>query len=518
MSDAREAELLKLLEAKQRRLEEQAEEIKLLRQKLDALARRVFGTKSEKLDEQQLLLLLQMSKEPEDGPFEGKGSGPEAKQAEPPRPTKASLGKPKGRKPRLPEHLPVVEEVINPQIVDQAPELWRRIGEEISERLDYQPAKFLRRRTVRPKYVRRDEIDAVPVIAPLPDSLLERSIVTPGLLAQIIVSKYCDHMPLYRQESIYWSRHQVWLPRQTMAEWVGLAADWLKPIYRQIREDVLGSGYVQIDETPIRYLEPGHGKTKLGYLWTYGAPRQDVVFHWETSRAATCLNNIIPGNFSGTLQSDGYQAYRSFTRDRGDTIVLAGCMAHVRRKFYEAKDQAPQVAGWFLRQFQHLYAVEEELRRSRAGPKLREAIRASNSRMVMERIHRVLLRLKTGHRFLPRSQMGNAIDYALGQWSALLIYLSDGRVDMDNNAIENAIRPTAVGKKNWLFIGEAAAGERSAIIYTIIENCRRRGLDPYAYLKEVFTRLPSMSNWKVKDITPKAWASQQPAAPLQAAA
>ena len=160
-----------------------------------------------------------------------------------------------------------------------------------------------------------------------------------------MVSKYCDHLPLYRQESIYWSRHQVWLPRQTMAEWVGLAADWLKPIYRQIREDVLGSGYVQIDETPIRYLEPGHGKTKLGYLWTYGAPRQDVVFHWETSRAAKCLENIIPGDFSGTLQSDGYQAYRSFARDRGDTIVLAGCMAHVRRKFYEAKDQAPQSGG-----------------------------------------------------------------------------------------------------------------------------------------------------------------------------
>ena len=196
----------------------------------------------------------------------------------------------------------------------------------------------------------------VPVlgIAPLPGSLLERSIVTPGLLAQIVVSKYCDHVPLYRQESIYWSRHEVWLPRQTMAEWMGLAADWLKPVYRQIREEALEGGYLQIDETPIRYLEPGHGKAKLGYLWTYGAPRQEIVFHWETSRAAACLNNIIHGNFSGTLQSDGYQAYRSFARDRGEAIVLAGCMAHVRRKFYEAKEQSPSVAGWILRQMQHL--------------------------------------------------------------------------------------------------------------------------------------------------------------------
>jgi hypothetical protein len=191
MSDAREAELLRLLEAKDRRLEEQAGEIKLLQQKLDALARRLFGTKSEKLDENQLLLLLQEAETP--GPAVGKGSGPEALAAEPPRPSKASTVKPKGRTPRLPEHLPVIEEVIDPEPVKASPQQWRRIGEEVSERLDYEPARFLRRRVVRPKYVRRSELDAVPVIAPLPNSLLERSVVTPGLLAQIIVSKYCDH-------------------------------------------------------------------------------------------------------------------------------------------------------------------------------------------------------------------------------------------------------------------------------------------------------------------------------------
>jgi transposase len=418
----------------------------------------------------------------------------------------------------LPDHLPVIEEVIDPEPVKASPQQWRRIGEEVSERLDYEPARFLRRRTVRPKYVRRGELDAVPVIAPLPDSLLERSVVTPGLLAQIIVSKYCDHLPLYRQESIYWSRHEVWLPRQTMAEWVGLGAEWLKPIYRQIREEVLEGGYVQIDETPIRYLEPGHGKTKLGYLWTYGAPRDDVVFHWETSRAATCLDNIIPGDFSGTLQSDGYQAYRSFARSRDDAIVLAGCMAHVRRKFFEAKEQAPKVAGWILWQMRNLYTIESQLRETRAGPNLRAAIRSSQSRMIMKRLHHTLIALKTSRRFLPRSLMGAAIDYALGQWSTLLVYLDDGRLEIDNNLIENAIRPTAVGKKNWLFIGEAAAGERSAIIYTIVENCRRRGIDPFAYLEDVFTRLPTMTNWQIKEVTPKAWASQQRTAVYQAAA
>jgi transposase len=509
MSDAEAVLLLEEL----KRLKQENE---LLRQKLDALARRIFGVKSEQLDKNQLLLLLQEAETP--GPVLGKGSGPEAELAEPPRPNKASSSKPRDRKPRLPEHLPVVEEVIEPEPFKAAPQEWRRIGEEVSERLDYEPAKFLRRRTVRPKYVKRHEIDAVPVIAPLPNSLLERSVVTPGLLAQIIVSKYCDHMPLYRQESIYWSRHEVWLPRQTMAEWVGLAADWLKPIYRQIREEVLEGGYVQIDETPIRYLEPGHGKTKLGYLWTYGTPKEDVVFHWETSRAAACLENILPVEFRGVAQCDGYQAYRSFARSRDDAIVLAGCMAHVRRKFFEAQEQAPKVPGWILWQMRNLYTIETQLRETRAGPNLRAAIRGSQSRMIMNRLHHTLIALKTSRRFLPRSLMGAAIDYALSQWSTLLVYLDDGRLEIDNNLIENAIRPTAVGRKNWLFIGQAEAGERSAILYTIIENCRRRGLDPFSYLKEVFTRLPSMTNWQVKDITPKAWARRQCIVPLQAAA
>ena len=468
----------------------------LLREKLDALARRLFGVKSEKLDPAQLHLLLQGLDEP--------GKAPEPVAAEAPRRSKVP-SPPRSRTPRLPEHLPVIEEVIEPALVKIAPQDWRKIGEEVTERLDYEPARFLRRRTVRPKYVQRGLLDAVPVIAPLPPALLERSIVAPGLLAQIVVAKYCDHLPLYRQESIYWTRHQVWLPRQTMAEWVGLAADWLKPIYEHIRGEVLSSGYVQVDETPIRYLEPGHGRTKLGYLWTCHAPRGDVVFHWQTSRAAACLEKIIPVDFTGTIQCDGYEAYDCFARRRGEKIVLAGCLAHVRRKFHEAKETAPKVAGWFLQHFQNLYELEAHLRQSRAGPKRRQAERACLSRPVLLRLHRALVRLKTARRYLPQSLMGKAIDYALNQWPALLVFLEDGRLEIDNNLVENAIRPTAVGKKNWLFIGEAEAGERSAILYTVIECCRRRGLDPFAYLREVFTRLPSMTNWQIKDITPDAW-------------
>lgn len=481
----------------------------LLRQKIDLLVRKLFGAQSEKLDPAQLLLLLQGMDEP--------GKVPEPVAAEAPR-RSTGPSPPRERGPRLPEHLPVIEEVIVPEPVKAAPHDWRRIGEEVSERLDYEPARFLRRRTVRPKYVQRGVLDAVPIVAPLPAALLERSLVAPGLLAQIVVSKYCDHLPLYRQESIYWSRHQVWLPRQTLAEWVELAAEWLAPIYRLIRQDVFSGGYVQVDETPVRYLAPGNGKTRLGYLWTCGVPRGDVIFHWETSRAAACLENIIPADFSGTLQCDGYEAYDCFARRRGEKIVLAGCLAHVRRKFNDARESAPKVAGWFLKHFQNLYALEEQLRKARAGPKLRQAERAGLTRPLLARVHRALVRLKTRHRFLPRSLMGKAIDYALNQWSSLLLFLEDGRLEPDNNLIENAIRPTAIGKKNWLFIGEAQAGERSAIIYTVIECCRRRGLDPFAYLRDVFTRLPSMTNWQVKDLTPQAWTKTQQQVELRATA
>ncbi len=482
----------------------------LLRQKLDALARRVFGKKSEQLTPEQMTLLLQMG---EDAVL-GKQDGPEETLVPPPRPKGATT---RARRQPLPEHLPVIEEIIEPEPVKANPQAWRRIGEEVSERLDYEPGRFLRRRTVRPKYVRKNAVDTVPVIAPLPGCLLERSIVTPGLLTYILVAKYCDHLPLHRQESIFWHRHQVWLPRQMMAEWVALAADWLRPLYELIKTGVMGDGYVQIDETPIHYLAPGNAKTKLGYLWTCCQPRGDVIYHWKTSRAAACLENIVPVDFRGTVQCDGYAAYRRFAVDRGPEITLAGCMAHARRGFYEAKEQAPKTAGFILRQIQHLYAVEQELRRRKAGPRLREAARASASRPIMERLHRSLVSLKARRRFLPQSLFGKAIDYALGQWQNLRVFLRDGRVEIDNNLVENAIRPTAIGKKNWLFVGDAEAGERSAIIYTLIECCRRRQIDPYAYLRDVLTRLPLMTNWQVKDLTPEAWQKSRQSA-LKAAA
>jgi transposase len=485
-------------------------ENKLLREKVDLLIRRIFGRSSEQMDDNQLMLLLQGGEEPKKDPASSANPGVlEAeieKQAEQ---TRTKAKKPdRQREARVPQHLPVVEEVVEPEEVKAAPDQWRRMGEEVTEQLDYEPAKFLRRLIIRPKYVRLEQPHKAPVIAEL-NTLQVKSIAAPGLIAQVIVAKYCDHLPLYRQEQIYATRHGIDLPRQSLCRWLGVAADWLQPLYEQIKGSVTGGGYVQVDETPVDYLDPGNGKTQQGYLWTCRRPGGDTFFHWATSRAAGCLESLIPKDFTGTVQCDGYGAYPAFASRSEGRIELAACWAHVRRKFYEAQDNAPQQAGFILLQIQHLYRIEAGLRESRAGPQLRAAVRGSQSRMILERIGKVLERLKRSGRHLPKSALGRAIDYTLGLWSQLQVYVQNGAVEIDNNLVENAIRPTAIGKKNWLFIGEAQAGDRSAILYTIVEACRSRGLDPWTYLRDVLTRLPTMTNRQIKDILPAAWAKAQ---------
>jgi len=404
------------------------QENQLLRQKVDLLVHRCFGASSEKLDPAQLDLLQLPGTPVATEPV-----------APPPPSARPSAPRPRTvRAPRLPDHLPVVEEVVDPEVVKAQPEHWRLIGEEVSERLDFEPGRFLKRRLVRRTYVPRVTTDeAVPVTAPLPPCLQERGLVAPGLLAHVLVSKYCDHLPLYRLEQIFERRYGVNVPRQTMAGWVALAAEWLQPIYEEIQAGVLEEGYVQLDETPIEYLEPGHGQTRVGFLWVGSRPQGDVFFAWRTSRAAACLDTIIPVDFKGTIQADGYAGYRAFVRGRDGGIVLAGCWAHVRRKFHEARGQLPRVSAWVLRHIQNIYRVEARLRELGAGPALRAAIRAFESRPIIERLRLALTRLKGSGRILPQSLLGAAIDYALGLWPTLEVYLGDGRVEIDNNLVEN---------------------------------------------------------------------------------
>jgi hypothetical protein len=243
-----------------------------------------------------------------------------------------------------------------------------------------------------------------------------------------------------------------------------------------------------------------------------------VVFHWHTSRAAACLEKIIPVDFTGTIQCDGYSGYDAFQRARADKIQLAGCWAHLRRGFFDASTHSPKQAGLVLHLIQSLYRTEEKLRQSRAGPKLRAIAREVESRPIVQRLQRTLLHWRAKRSFLPQSVMGRAITYALNQWSSLLPYLGDGLLEIDNNLVENAIRPTAVGKKNWLFIGEADAVHRSALIYTIVASCRQHGIDPFEYLRDVLGRLPSATTSDIPHLTPAAWARRRSRAGLAAAA
>lgn len=489
-------------------------ENKLLRAKVDKLVQRIFGKSSEQISPAQLELLLQFPPEEAAGKSVASPCASAGADTWEAAPAGHRAARPAGeRRPRLPAHLPVIETILEPDEIAADPPAWRRIGEEISEQLDYEPARYFKRRTVRPKYVRRSEPETPPVIAPLPPSLQDACLAAPGLIAAIIVAKYCDHLPLYRQEQIAQTRHGVDLTRQTMARWMALAAFWLRPLYEAIKTTVRDGGYMQVDETPIKYLAPGHGQTKTGYLWTARRPGGDTYYTWHASRAAACLDTIIPDDWSGFLQTDGYAAYPAWVQARAHRtdapILLCGCLAHARRKVFESQSSAPRDARWLLRQLQHLYAIESRLRETKAGPALRQAVRAAQSRPLLARLHRWATQLHTRRRHLPQSDMGRALAYLLNHWPALTRYLADGRVEIDNNLVENAIRPTALGKKNWLFIGAETAGETSAILYTLVESARRRGLDPSAYLRDALTRLPRMKAAEVIELHPANW---QPAA------
>jgi len=487
------ADLTTLLHAQSAQLSALQTENKLLKQKNQLLLQRLFGRKSEKLDPLQLELLLG-----ELARLEASTASTPADDDPPPRPRG-----PRGpRAPRLPEDLPTEEVVLDPDEVQRDPSAYRCIGQDVTEELDVTPAQYVRRLYIRRKYVAKADRQRPPIQAAMPPRLIEGGYASAGLLADIVIRKYVDHLPLYRQEQILKNRHGIELPRQTMSEWIREVADWLGPVYRHLRDELRKSGYLQVDETPVRYCQAKGGGSALGYFWVYRDPgSRQVLYEWHTSRAARCLEAMCSG-FQGTLQSDGYAAYGSFAGDRSG-VELAGCWAHARRKFHEAREEAPKLAGWFLHQIGLLYRVETRMREAGVSTTLREVARARESRMIIERIGKALRAKLAGP--LPRSLMGGGIAYALGQWEPLIRFCSDGQVEIDNNGVENAIRPTAVGKKNWMFIGHPEAGDRSAILYTLLENCKRLGIHPGEYLKDVLTRLPTMTNQNTHELTPANW-------------
>jgi transposase len=473
-------------------------ENKLLRQKLELFLKRYFGgTKNESLDPKQLeLLLAGLAAMTVPAPVVAK-----------PTPARATIAARPVRQP-LPAHLETERVVLEPVEVRQQPAGWRKLGEEVTEELDWKPAKFIKRLYIRPKYANAERI----VIAPLPARLIEKGLPGAGLLTQVIVGKYEDHLPLYRQERIYRERHGVNLSRQTLCGWVEVAADWLSPIYREMKAGLVAGDYLQADETPIRYLDPDvKGKSQSGWLWTYSQPQGDVVFEWQVSRSREGPRAFLK-SFRGKLQTDGYGVYESLSRERDGELTLIGCWAHARRGLHEALGEG-RSAAWLVGQIGRLYAVEKQLREQKAGPQLRAAVRAWQSCPILERLRRALEIVR--RRVLPKSLLGQAIDYTLARWAALIRYVDDGRLEIDNNLCENSIRPTAVGKKNFLFVGHPDAGQRSAVIYSVLGSCRRHGINPAEYLQDVFERLPKAKTSEVPALTPAAWAKAKRAAARQ---
>ena len=484
----------------------------VLRLKVDAMARKLFGKSSEKLDPAQLQLVLDALKDaPTDEAKKSDASDSPACGSEAEEPTSRPTQRRKKRTlDELIDGLPTTEIIIDPQEVKDDPEAWSCIGAEVTKLIDITPARFECQKIIRRKYVRKDAHHLPPITPPL-NTLQERCIATPRLLAHTLSNRFELHLPFYRIEQMY-ARRGVPISRQTLCGWAGMAHDASRLIIEAIQREVFADGYVQSDETPVKYQDPERqGVCGTGYLWVIHNPVRKVsLFVWRTGRGAACLEDIVPADFSGIIQCDGYSAYDAFVKqpERRGRITLIGCMAHARRKFFEAKAEGAD-AQWVLGQMQQLYRIEAQLRDSTATPEEIRAERQQHSAPILEKIKARLTEFQARHTHRPTSLTGGAISYTLNQWDKLTGYLRDGRTQIDNNLVENTIRPSAIGKKNWLFMGDAQTGARAATFYTLISNAHREGIDATAYLTDIFKRLPTETNQSAHRLTPKAWAAEQ---------
>ena len=460
------------------------QEIAVLRAEIDWLKKRVFGgAKSERIDSAQLLLRLEELEKLETKAEAKPQVVTYERQSPKPRQTAAEQFK----------NLPVRETVeIVPDEVKAYPEMFERIGQEETFEVDIEPPRLFKRKIVRPKFRHRLNRNRPPVVAAAPAGPVQGGYASAGLIAWVAMAKYADHLPLYRQEKMF-QRWGARISRQSMADWIALVARELEPVYKLMLRVLREGNYVQIDETPIRCHDPDikRGKTLQGWLWVLSRPGGDVVFVWRLSRRHDELAKLLP-DYRGTLQGDGYQAYASLAKIR-DAIEYVGCWAHARRKFHEALQESPVAALHILRLIGHLYSYERQWKeQGRCAPALRASLRNGHYGLTLSLLRRSAERL--AQRALPKSLLGKACSYLLNQWESLAAHCRIGHTELDNNLVENAIRPSAVGKKNWLFIGHPEAGERSAILYSIIASCRRHGIEPHAYLRDVLSRLPTMTN------------------------
>ena len=375
----------------------------------------------------------------------------------------------------------------------------KRIGEDVAEKLDYVPGVFTVERHIRGKWAcaKCQTITQAPVAA----HVIDKGIPTAGLLAQVLVAKYQDHQPLYRQENIF-GRAGLAIPRSTLAQWVGTCGARLQPLVDALKAQVLGHRVLHGDETPVAMLKPGSGKTHRAYLWAY-APgafeaTRAVVYDFCESRAGEHARAFL-GDWRGSLICDDYAGYKaSFSQG----VTEAGCLAHARRKFFELHAaHKSQIAEWALQQFARVYEIERDVQALPAPQRLE--IRQHCSRPVLDALHEWMVLQR--QQVAGNSATAKALDYSLKRWTALTRFVDDPQLPPDNNWIENQIRPIALGRSNWLFAGSLRAGQRAAAVMSLIQSARMNGHDSYAYLKDVLTRLPTHKASQIGELLPHRW-------------
>lgn len=473
-----------------------------LTHEMAVLKRHQFGRSREQLDSAQVSLLEEAFDE------DLAAIEQELKNLTPPPKTDTEPPR-KPKRAALPANLPRVDVHHEPDSTTcQCGCQRKRIGEDVSEKLDYTPGVFTVERHVRGKWVCASCETLTQ--APIPPQVIDKGIPTAGLLAQVLVAKYADHLPLYRQEKIF-GRAGMEIPRSTLGAWVGMCGVQLQPLVDALKKSVLGHSILHADETPIPMLKPGNKKTHRAYLWAY-APgvfetTRAVVYDFCVSRAGEHARTFLgksdeDGGWNGTLVCDDYVAYKAlFTKG----ITESGCMAHARRKLFELHaNHSSLIAAEGLKFFELLYDVERDAKA--LNDEDRNKIRQEKAKPIADALHKWLQ--------LQRSKVPNgsatakALDYSLKRWVALTHYLYDGQVPIDNNWCENQIRPAALGRGNWLFAGSLRAGQRAAAVMSLIQSAKINGHDPYAYMKDILARLPTQKNSQIDELLPHRWTPQ----------
>lgn len=491
------AELTKQLASAQHQL-------KILQNQVEQLLRRIYGRRSEKLDPNQLMfdnLILQAAEQP----VEAVNEEPED-ESDPPRRRKRSNKNHPGRIP-IPDHLERVEIILDiPEEEKVCPETskpLKQIGWEISEKLEYRPGKLLVNVYKRPKYASPDSMAAGEVgiiIAPMPDHPILKCKADVGLLSHIIVSKFADHLPLYRQDGIF-EREGVTIPRATQTSWMMQTYEAIRPLGEVLKEVALERDILFTDDSIIPLLVKGNGRVKKARLWVYvrGGPGPPLtVFDFSRDRSKQRPLTFLDG-YNGYIHADAYSGYDELFRKEG--VIEVGCWVHARRKFDESASSRPKEATDIIARIAQLYQVETACKEME--PEHRCSVRQERSLPIIEGIFARLEELKPVS--LPSEPLSKAIDYALNQRKALMRYLEDGRLKPDNNTAENAIRPLALGRKNWLFAGSERGGRAAALFYSLVQSCKACDVNPWQYFDDILRRIMSHPINKLRVLLPDQW-------------